>query len=89
MGKSNPGKTAAVVVAALAFGWAAIELAFKPWLEKTRKAMDKSDPAVDPDDVDDAAAKTEPPPEVIAAAEKAVAEAETAANPEEPVAAAE
>ncbi|MCD9558849.1 hypothetical protein HAX54_016477 [Datura stramonium] len=42
--------TAAVVFGALAFGWLAIELAFKPWLEKARAAMDKSDPSRDPDD---------------------------------------
>ncbi|GKF24258.1 outer envelope membrane protein 7-like protein, partial [Tanacetum coccineum] len=41
-----------IVIGALAFGWAAIELAFKPWLDKARAAMDKSDPSRDPDDVD-------------------------------------
>lgn len=50
MGKANSVKTAAVVLGALAFGWAAIELAFKPWLDKARGAMDKSDPTRDPDD---------------------------------------
>lgn len=50
MGKTNSVKTAAVVLGALAFGWAAIELAFKPWLDKARAAMDKSDPTRDPDD---------------------------------------
>ncbi|KAH7545923.1 hypothetical protein FEM48_Zijuj01G0145700 [Ziziphus jujuba var. spinosa] len=48
---------AMVVFGALAFGWMAIELAFKPLLDKARSALDKSDPARDPDDVvDDSAA---------------------------------
>ncbi|XP_057965467.1 uncharacterized protein LOC131156032 [Malania oleifera] len=54
-------KSAAVVFGALAFGWLAIELAFKPFLDKARTAMDKSDPNRDPDDVDggsDAAPKS-------------------------------
>ena len=38
------------MLGALALGWATIELAFKPWLDQARKAMDKSDPAKDPDD---------------------------------------
>ncbi|KMT06005.1 hypothetical protein BVRB_7g163360 [Beta vulgaris subsp. vulgaris] len=42
-------KQAAIVMSALAFGWLAIELAFKPWLDKARAALDKSDPAYDPD----------------------------------------
>ncbi|KAK8635929.1 hypothetical protein V6N13_004641 [Hibiscus sabdariffa] len=50
MGKSSPVKQAAVVVGALAFGWMAIEMAFKPLLDKARAAMDKSDPDRDPDD---------------------------------------
>lgn len=52
MGKANSLKTAAIVFGALAFGWATIELAFKPWLDKARAAMDKSDPSRDLDDVD-------------------------------------
>ncbi|XP_071717434.1 outer envelope membrane protein 7-like [Rutidosis leptorrhynchoides] len=57
-GGPTPLKSVVVVIGALAFGWAAIELAFKPWLDKARASMDKSDPAVDPDDVDvDAVAK--------------------------------
>ncbi|KAL4558786.1 hypothetical protein LXL04_036988 [Taraxacum kok-saghyz] len=51
-GQSTPLKSVVVVVGALAFGWAAIELAFKPWLDKARASMDKSDPTRDPDDVD-------------------------------------
>ncbi|KDO68775.1 hypothetical protein CISIN_1g035032mg [Citrus sinensis] len=43
-------KKALTVVGALAFGWLAIELALKPFLDKVRAAMDKSDPARDPDD---------------------------------------
>ncbi|KAK8573076.1 hypothetical protein V6N13_099891 [Hibiscus sabdariffa] len=41
---------AAVVVGALAFGWMAIEMAFKPLLDKVRAAIEKSDPNHDPDD---------------------------------------
>ncbi|PWA85822.1 hypothetical protein CTI12_AA145110 [Artemisia annua] len=54
MGKGDAKqlKSVVVVIGALAFGWAAIELAFKPWLDKARAAMDKSDPSRDPDDVD-------------------------------------
>lgn len=51
MGKTSPTKQAMVVFGALAFGWLAIEMAFKPLLDKVRSAMDKSDPALDPDDV--------------------------------------
>lgn len=61
MGKGNSVKTAAVVLGALALGWATIELAFKPWLDQARKAMDKSDPAKDPDD----ASTSAPPAPVI------------------------
>ncbi|GMI73832.1 hypothetical protein HRI_001052500 [Hibiscus trionum] len=54
MGKSSPVKQAAVVAGALALGWMAIELAFKPLLDKARAAMDKTDPddvaAADRDD---------------------------------------
>ncbi|MBA0610409.1 hypothetical protein Gohar_006539 [Gossypium harknessii] len=52
MGKSTPVKQAAVVLGALAFGWMAIEMAFKPLLDKARSAMDNSDPDRDPDDID-------------------------------------
>ena len=51
MGKSTAMKQAAVVFGALAFGWLAIEMAFKPFLDKARAAMDKSDPDRDPDDI--------------------------------------
>ncbi|KAK2648258.1 hypothetical protein Ddye_015747 [Dipteronia dyeriana] len=44
-------KRAVTVFGALALGWLAIEIAFKPFLDKARAAMDKSDPAHDPDDV--------------------------------------
>ncbi|XVF72435.1 hypothetical protein PTKIN_Ptkin12aG0121000 [Pterospermum kingtungense] len=50
MGKSTAMKQAAAVFGALAFGWLAIEMAFKPFLDKARAAMDKSDPDRDPDD---------------------------------------
>lgn len=54
MGKSTPVKQAAVVLGALAFGWMAIEMAFKPLLDRARSAMDNSDPDRDPDDIDSA-----------------------------------
>ncbi|KAI3749362.1 hypothetical protein L2E82_19972 [Cichorium intybus] len=50
--ESTPLKSVVVVFGALAFGWATIELAFKPWLDKARASMDKSDPTRDPDDID-------------------------------------
>ena len=53
----KPAKQAVVVFGALAFGWLAIEMAFKPFLDKARSAMDKSDPARDPDDDDSAVRK--------------------------------
>jgi len=55
----KPAKQAAVVFGALAFGWLAIEMAFKPFLDKARSAMDKSDPARDPDGDDDSADRKE------------------------------
>ncbi|KAK9945352.1 hypothetical protein M0R45_010872 [Rubus argutus] len=51
MGKPSATKQAMVVFGALAVGWLAIELAFKPFLDKARSAMNKTDPAHDPDDV--------------------------------------
>ncbi|PON63910.1 outer envelope membrane protein [Trema orientale] len=57
MKKSTATKQAMVVFGALALGWLAIELAFKPILDKARAAMDKSDPARDPDQDDDDAAE--------------------------------
>ncbi|KAK1412549.1 hypothetical protein QVD17_33899 [Tagetes erecta] len=53
MGESSPLKSLVVVIGALAFGWAAIELALKPFLDKARASIDKSDPARDPDDAAD------------------------------------
>lgn len=50
MGKASATKQAMVVVGALACAWFAIELALKPFLDKTRSAIDKSDPTRDPDD---------------------------------------
>ncbi|XP_062086009.1 outer envelope membrane protein 7-like [Humulus lupulus] len=62
MKKSTAAKQAMVVFGALSLGWLAIELAFKPILDKARAAMDKSDPARDPDEdhavVDEAARKS-------------------------------
>ena len=52
MKKSTATKQAIVVFGALAFGWLAIELAFKPILDKFRSAIDKSDPSRDPDQDD-------------------------------------
>ncbi|XP_068312058.1 outer envelope membrane protein 7-like [Pyrus communis] len=69
MGKASGTKQVAVVFGALAVGWLAIELAFKPFLDKARAAMNKSDPARDPDE-DDA----------VRAAEAAVKAADTAAD---------
>uniref|UniRef100_A0A2K1X759 Uncharacterized protein n=1 Tax=Populus trichocarpa TaxID=3694 RepID=A0A2K1X759_POPTR len=43
---------AVVVFGALAFGWQAIEMAFKPFLDKALFAMDKFDPARNPDALD-------------------------------------
>ncbi|XP_022155586.1 outer envelope membrane protein 7-like [Momordica charantia] len=54
MGKKPSGtKQAFVLFGALALGWLAIEMAFKPFLDKARSAMDKSDPTRDPDDLVD------------------------------------
>ncbi|KAF7120337.1 hypothetical protein RHSIM_Rhsim13G0023900 [Rhododendron simsii] len=58
--KGGALKSTAVVAGALAFGWLAIELAFKPWLEKARAAMNKSDPTQDPDDVVEGIATKKP-----------------------------
>lgn len=79
-GEPTPLKSAVVVFGALAFGWAAIELAFKPWLGKARAAMDKSDPTRDPDDVDvDAGAKkpSEEPEAAASASASAAAAGDT------------
>ncbi|KAA0057297.1 6.7 kDa chloroplast outer envelope membrane protein [Cucumis melo var. makuwa] len=54
MSKRPSGTTQAFFVfSALAMGWLAIEMAFKPFLDKARSAMDKSDPARDPDELVD------------------------------------
>jgi hypothetical protein len=50
---------AVVVFEALAFGWQAIKMAFKPFLDKTLSAMDKSDLARVPDGDDDFADRQE------------------------------
>ena len=42
-----------VVFGALAFGWQAIEMAFKPFLDKACSTMDKSDLDRDPNGDDD------------------------------------
>ncbi|XP_019197451.1 PREDICTED: outer envelope membrane protein 7-like [Ipomoea nil] len=48
--EKNSLKQAVVVFGALAAGWLAIEVAFKPLLDKARAALNKSDPNHDPDD---------------------------------------
>jgi hypothetical protein len=50
---------AVVVFEALAFGWQAIKMTFKPFLDKTLSAMDKSDLARVPDGDDDLADRQE------------------------------
>lgn len=64
MGKKegNGAKQALIVVGGLAFVWLAIEIALKPFLDKSRSAIEKSDPNCDPDD-----AVPPPPPEAAAA----------------------
>jgi hypothetical protein len=48
-----------VAFKALAFGWQAIEMAFKPFLDKALSAMNKFDPARDPNGDDDFADRKE------------------------------
>ncbi|KAH7689406.1 hypothetical protein IHE45_03G096000 [Dioscorea alata] len=43
-------KTTLVVVGGLALGWLTLETAFKPFLDRLRAAITRSDPARDPDD---------------------------------------
>jgi hypothetical protein len=50
---------AVVVFEALAFGWQAIKMAFKPFLDKALSVMDKSDLARVPDGDDDFADRQE------------------------------
>lgn len=57
MRKSTATKQALVVFGALALAWMTIELAFKPFVDKARAAIDKSDPTRDPDDVVDDSAR--------------------------------
>ncbi|KAF3789070.1 Outer envelope membrane protein 7 [Nymphaea thermarum] len=49
----NSFKAAGIVCAALAFGWMAVELAFKPFLDSGRKALDRANPDHDLDDDED------------------------------------
>ncbi|MCD9561141.1 hypothetical protein HAX54_020115 [Datura stramonium] len=62
MAKTSSLKSTAVVVGALACGWLAIEFAFKPLLEKARTALNKSDPARDPDHEDDHSSRADKSP---------------------------
>ncbi|CAI0384976.1 unnamed protein product [Linum tenue] len=79
-------KQAAVVFGSLAFGWLAIEIAFKPFLDKARAAIAKSDPEHDPDDDEKldsssssaAAAKTESPADGVSSDVTPAAATETA-----------
>ncbi|KAJ6856840.1 hypothetical protein NC651_038508 [Populus alba x Populus x berolinensis] len=48
-----------VVFRALAFWWQAFNMTYKPFLNKALSAMDKSDPASDPDGDDDFADRKE------------------------------
>ncbi|KMZ71382.1 outer envelope membrane protein 7 [Zostera marina] len=49
--KSKSGiKTATVVAGAIAFAWWTIEIACKPFLNRARDAIAKSEPDYDPDD---------------------------------------
>ncbi|CAN6453878.1 unnamed protein product [Victoria cruziana] len=49
----NSFKAAGIVCAAIALGWTAVELAFKPFLDSGKKALDRANPDHDPDDDED------------------------------------
>ncbi|KAK8971267.1 hypothetical protein KSP40_PGU018627 [Platanthera guangdongensis] len=49
-------KSALVVAGGLALAWVTMETAFKPWLDRLRTSVARSDPATDPDDADETAA---------------------------------
>ncbi|PKU60492.1 outer envelope membrane protein 7 [Dendrobium catenatum] len=51
-------KSALVVAGGLALAWVTMETAFKPWLDRLRSSIARSDPAADPDDADAAATAT-------------------------------
>ncbi|KAL0922751.1 hypothetical protein M5K25_006766 [Dendrobium thyrsiflorum] len=51
-------KSALVVAGGLALAWVTMETAFKPWLDRLRSSIARSDPAADPDDADTAATAT-------------------------------
>ncbi|CAN1175374.1 Outer envelope membrane protein 7 [Linum perenne] len=74
----KPVKQAAVVIGALAFGWLAIEIAFKPFLGKARSSMAKSDPDRDPDDEDKPDSSSSAAAEAVADAVASAAAPETA-----------
>lgn len=59
MGKASGTKQAIVAFGALALAWFAIEIALKPFLDRARAGMNKSDPSRDPDDFADEEAKSE------------------------------
>lgn len=48
-------KAALVVAGGLALVWLTMETAFKPFLDRVRGSIARSDPARDPDDADDSA----------------------------------
>ncbi|KAF6157326.1 hypothetical protein GIB67_004264 [Kingdonia uniflora] len=52
-GKLNSMKSTIVVLGAMAFGWLTLEFAFKPYLDKGRAAIKKSDPSNDADESKD------------------------------------
>ncbi|KAG1363895.1 putative Outer envelope membrane protein 7 [Cocos nucifera] len=46
-------KTALVVAGGLVLAWMTMETAFKPFLDRVRSSISRSDPARDPDDGDE------------------------------------
>ncbi|MQL83195.1 hypothetical protein Taro_015686 [Colocasia esculenta] len=59
--RSSGFKSALVVAGGLAFAWLTIEMAFKPFLDRLRDSVAKSDPGRDPDgDGEDAGETSEP-----------------------------
>ncbi|ONK68703.1 uncharacterized protein A4U43_C05F15010 [Asparagus officinalis] len=53
--EGNALKTTLIVLGGLAVSWLTMETAFKPFLDRIRGSMDRSDPNHDPDSDDDAA----------------------------------
>ncbi|KAJ8429600.1 hypothetical protein Cgig2_008830 [Carnegiea gigantea] len=59
-------KQGAIVFAALAFGWLAIELALKPWLQKARANLGNSHPSDEQEDVVEGSSESQPSDESAA-----------------------